>query len=179
MLRLLVMATLILSGCALQPRADSPVPLVTHVDLPRYMGDWYLIAHIPTSRDTEAHAAVENYQLNPDGSIATVYTNRLGGFDGTPKKMTPTMYVVPDTGNALWAVRFGWWWPFLYEYRIAHLEPDYSAVIVARSKLDFLWIFSRTPQMPEPQLGRYRTLIASWGYDASQLQLVPQATSDP
>lgn len=170
---LVFVMTLSLLGCALKPLADSPVPLAQNVDLSRYMGDWYLIAHIPTSRDTGAHGAVENYALNPDGSIATVYTNRLGGFDGTPKRMTPTMYVVPDTGNALWAVRFGWWWPFLYEYRIAHLEPDYSAVIVARSDLDYLWIFARQPRMADEQLSRYTELIGSWGYDVQRLERVP------
>ena len=169
---LLLLSMLLLTACAVRPVADSTVPLAPNVELPRYMGDWYLIAHIPTSRDTEAHNAVENYTLNADGSIATTYTNRLGGFDGKPKLMTPTMYVVP--GNALWAVRFGWYWPFLYEYRIAHLEPDYSVTIVARSKKDFLWLFSRKAQMSEQELARYTKLIGSWGYDTSKLMRVPQ-----
>ena len=175
MLRLLALTAIFLSGCAsFSPRDASPVPLAGPVDLPRFMGDWYVIAHIPTDYDRGSHAAVETYRLNDDGSIATVYRNRLGGFDGEPKTMTPTMHVLDDSGNALWGVRFFWWWPFLYEYRVAHLEPDYSAAIIARSDLDFLWIFSRTPTMSERQYQGYLQRIADWGYDVRQLEKVPQ-----
>ena len=170
-----LLAATLLAGCAtFSARDSSPVPLAPAVDLARFMGDWYVIAHIPTDRDRGSHNAIETYSRNADGSIATVYTNRLGGFDGTPKKMTPTMQVLPDSGNALWAVRFGWWWPFLYEYRIAHLEPDYSVAIIARSDLDYLWLFSRSPQMGEAELARHMKMMADWGYDVSRLERVPQ-----
>lgn len=172
--------TLLATGCAsISVQTPSSVPLVAQVDLPRFMGDWYLIAHIPTERDRAAHNAVENYQLNPDGSIATTYTNRLGGFDGKRKRMTPTAYVMPDSNNALWGMRFllpgtSLPWPPLYEYRVAHLEPDYSVMIVGRSKLDYLWLFARRPEMDEPTLEGYRRLIAEWGYDPALLLRVPQ-----
>lgn len=170
-----LLVLLYLTGCAsFSARDASPVPLAHDVDLQRFMGDWYVIAHIPTDRDRGSHNAVETYRMNEDGSIATVYTNRLGGFDGKPKKMTPTMHVLPDSGSALWAVRFGWWWPFLYEYRVAHLEADYSVAIIARSDLDYLWLFSRQPQMNETELVRYTQLMSSWGYDTRRLERVPQ-----
>ncbi len=150
------------------------MPLVQKVDVPRFMGDWYVIAHIPSDADREAHNAVENYRLNEDGSIATIYTNRLGGFDGKPKRLTPTLHPVEGSNNALWGVEFFWWWPFRYEYRIAHLEPDYSTVIVARSKLDYVWLMSRKPTLSTRQLERYTKLMAGWGYDTSKLVRVPQ-----
>lgn len=177
---LLGLAALFLSACAnLNPRAPSAAPLAGPVDLDRFAGDWYLIAHIPTERDREAHNAIEHYAPQPDGSVAMTYTNRLGGFDGTPKKMTPTGYPVAGSGNALWGIRFQLPgtpipWPFLYEYRISHLEPDYSVMIVARSKLDFLWLFAREPAMSDAELSRYRDLMAGWGYDTTKLARVPQ-----
>jgi apolipoprotein D and lipocalin family protein len=178
---LLPLAMLCLLGACthLEPHAPSPVPLAGPVDLQRFAGDWYLIAHIPTERDRTAHNAIEHYAPRADGSVAMTYSNRLGGFDGRPKKMTPTGYPVPDSGNALWGIRFQvpgtpLPWPFLYEYRIAHLEPDYSVMIVARSKLDYLWLFAREPQMDVAAFERYRRLIASWGYDDSRLLRVPQ-----
>lgn len=168
-------------GCTtFTPHSLSPVPLAEHVDLDRYAGDWYLIAHIPTSRDVGAHNAQEHYLPHPDGQrVGITYRNRLGGFDGPHKLMTPTAFVIGNSGNALWGVRFGWYWPFLYEYRIAHLEPDYSVAIVARSKLDFVWLFSRGPQMDEGQLARYTQLMQSWGYDVTRLLRVPQRWPNP
>jgi|GEM_PF-4092564 len=43
-LLLSTLACLWLAACANQP----PMETVEHVDLERYMGDWYVIAHIPT-----------------------------------------------------------------------------------------------------------------------------------
>jgi apolipoprotein D and lipocalin family protein len=31
------------------------------VDVPRFMGDWYVIAHIPSWPEREAYDAVESY----------------------------------------------------------------------------------------------------------------------
>lgn len=168
------------AGCATFSAATpSPVPLAANVDLDRYAGDWYLIAHIPTSRDVDAHNAHEHYQRQTDQRMGITYRNRLGGFDGRHKRMTPTASVLDNSNNALWGVRFGWYWPFIYEYRIAHLEPDYSAVIVARSKRDFVWLFSRKPQMEEAELARYTQLMQGWGYDTAKLQRVPQQWPNP
>jgi len=183
-------AAVLLGACAgVQPKPDSTVPLAKHVDLARYMGDWYVIAHIPTERDASSHNAMENYTLNPDGSIATTYRNRLGGFGGKKKLLTPTAFVVPETGNALWGMRFqipgtGIPWPAQFEYRIAHVDaPDgtapYRTTIIARSQKDFLWLFSRTPTMSDAELTRYTQLIASWGYDVSKLARVPQQWPNP
>ena len=72
------LTSLLLTACGGVPlRPDSTVPLARDVNLARFMGDWYVIAHIPTDRDATSHNAMENYTLNADGSIATTYRNRL------------------------------------------------------------------------------------------------------
>ena len=185
-----VVSTVLFSACGgVQLKPDSTVPLAKDVDLTRYMGDWYVIAHIPTDRDATSHNATENYKLNADGSIATTYRNRLDGFGGKKKLLTPTAFVVPKTGNALWGMRFQLPgtripWPLQYEYRVAHIDAPndsapYAQTIIARSQKDFLWLFSRTPTMSDADLARYTRLIASWGYDVSKLARVPQQWPNP
>lgn len=150
-----------------------PVPLAESVDLDRFMGDWYVIAHIPPDADRGAHNAVERYELR-DGRVETTYRRRLGGFDAPEKVEKPVGYIKPGTHNALWGMRFWWWFPVRLEYRVSHIEPDYSVTIIARSKRDYVWLMSRTPEMSEADYERYRGLIASWGYDTSKLERVPQ-----
>ncbi|HME70641.1 MAG TPA: lipocalin family protein [Myxococcota bacterium] len=41
------------------------------MDLRSFIGDWYVIAHIPAWLEKDAHKAVESYRLEADGSIAT------------------------------------------------------------------------------------------------------------
>ena len=55
-----------------------PIDTVQQVDLERFMGDWYVIASIPTFLERGAHNAVERYRLDDDGSIETVFRNLPG-----------------------------------------------------------------------------------------------------
>lgn len=158
------------------PRAmaePQPVPLAASVDLPRFMGDWYVIAHIPPAADRDAHNGVENYAL-VDGRIETTYRRRPGSFDAPEKIETPTGYVEEGSGNALWGMRFWWWFPIKLEYRISHIDPDYSVTIIGRSRRDYVWLMSRNPDMSDADYERYRSLIAGWGYDTAKLVRVPQ-----
>jgi apolipoprotein D and lipocalin family protein len=163
---------LLVTGCAVMASTRDPIPLVPKVELPRFMGDWYVIAYVPTFVDRGGYNQVESYRLADDGKIATTFTFRKDSFDGKEKRYTPTGYVREGSNNALWGMQFIW--PFKGEYRIAYLEPDYSVTIIARNKRDYVWLMSRKPQMSEDDYKRYRLLIAGMGYDLAKLERVPQ-----
>ncbi len=169
--RLVPLAALaLLAGCQSPPLA--PLRTVEHVDIPRFMGDWYVIANIPTFIEQGAHNAVESYRLDADGSIATTFTYRDGGFDGPAKRMTPRGYVLDPRSNAVWGMQFIW--PIKGDYRIIHLAPDYSQTVIGREKRDYLWIMARTPQIPEADYQKLLALVAEQGYDPAKVERVPQ-----
>ena len=145
---------------------------VTHVDLPRFMGDWYVIANIPTFVERGAHNAVESYALDPDGSVATTFRFRKDGFEGPEKVYRPRGYVIPGTGNARWGMQFIW--PFKGDFRIVWLEPDYSSVVVARAKRDYVWIMAREPRLAEDKYREILAFLERIGYDPARVQRVPQ-----
>jgi apolipoprotein D and lipocalin family protein len=159
-----------LSGCA--GTSLPPIEPVDHVDLERFMGDWYVIAAIPTSIEKESYNAVETYQLTDDGEIATTFTFNKGGFDGEKKEYTPTGFVRDTESNAIWGMQFIW--PIKADYRIAYLDADYSVTVIARNKRDYVWIMAREPQIPEADYQRLVELIAGFGYDTSLIRKVPQ-----
>lgn len=167
-------ATLGLLGCAATPPT---IPPVANVDLQRFMGDWYVIAHIPSSKEQHAFDAVESYRLDADGRIRTTFTFRDGGFDGPQKTMTPVGRVVPGTHNAVWGMQFIW--PIQAEYVIVDLAPDYSHAIVGRSKRDYVWLMARTPQMSKDALDAAIARIGALGYDTDKLRRVPQSPRTP
>ena len=82
-----------LFGCS----AKEPLRPVDSVDLERFMGDWYVIANIPTALERDAHNAVESYQLNSDGTIGTTFTFRDGSFDGEKKQYHPRAWVSAES----------------------------------------------------------------------------------
>ena len=146
---------------------------VDQVDISKFMGDWYVIAAIPTLIEKQSYNAIERYELNQDGTIATTFTFNKGALDGEFKTYQPRGFVVEDSGNALWGMQFIW--PIKAEYRIAYLNADYTQTIIARNARDYVWIMARTPTISEDDYQALTALIASFGYDLSKLRKVPHS----
>ena len=165
-------AALVLSACQSNQTTLAPLATVAQVDLKRFMGDWYVIANIPTFMEKGAHNAVESYRLDTDGTIAVTFTFRDGAFDGTPKQYSPRGFVRSDPSNASWDMQFIW--PIKADYRITYLSQDYSRTIISREKRDYVWIMARTPAIPEADYQRLLKIVGEQGYDLSRVQKVPQ-----
>jgi apolipoprotein D and lipocalin family protein len=162
----IILATV--TGC----QTPQPITTVSAVDLERFMGEWYVIASIPTFFEKEAFNALEHYQLDPDGTVATRFTFNKGSFDGPRKEYNSRGFVREGSGNAVWGMQFVW--PFKAEYRIIYLSEDYSQTVIGRTKRDYVWVMARTPSIPQSDYARILEFIARVGYDVGQLRSVPQ-----
>ncbi len=158
-----------LTACATPAPTIAPLPAV---DIARFMGDWYVIANIPTFPEKNAFNAVESYALRPDGRIQTDFRYRDGSFDAPVKTLHPVATVRPGTGNAVWGMQFIW--PIQAEYLIADVSPDYQSTIVARSKRDHVWLMARTPELAPEAYAQALRKIEALGYDLAKLRRVPQ-----
>jgi apolipoprotein D and lipocalin family protein len=136
------------------------------------MGDWYVVANIPTLVETGAHNAVESYALNPDGTIATTFTFNKDAFDGPKKVYHPKGFVLDEQTNARWGMRFIW--PIKADYRVIYLDEDYQTTVIGRAKRDYVWVMSRTPEFSDAEFDEMKAFIDGVGYDATKLQRVPQ-----
>jgi apolipoprotein D and lipocalin family protein len=150
----------------------APLKTVDYVDLPRFMGDWYVIANIPTSLEKGAHNAIESYRLDPDGTIATTFTFHADGFDGELKRYNPRGFIRDSRSNAEWGMRFVW--PIKADYRIVYLDEDYSVTIIGRNKRDYVWLMARQPVLQDARYEELLDLIAAMGYDRDEVRRVPQ-----
>ena len=145
---------------------------VDEVDLDRFMGPWYVIANIPTFLEKEAYNPVETYRLNDDGTIATNFSFRKGGFDGKAKEYNPKGFVLDTDSNALWGMRFVW--PIKADYRIVYLNDDYTQTVVGRQARDYVWIMARTPTISDQDYDQLVDFVESLGYDITKLHRAPQ-----
>lgn len=164
----LILGAMLMFGCSSQPTMKT----VDYVDIPRFMGDWYVIASIPTFIEKGAHNAVETYKLDDDGSIATTFTFRKDSFDGEKKVMNPRGFIRDTRTNALWGMQFIW--PIKGDYRVVYLDDSYQVTVIGRQARDYVWLMSRNPMMSDDEYDRMKQFIASLGYDVSKLQKVPQ-----
>ncbi len=161
---------LLLGACSVMP--PEQFPRMDSVNVDRYMGGWFVIAHIPPGVVSDSYNNIERYQRGEGNRINTVYTYRDGGFDGEAKRMEPTGFVLDEGDGAVWAMQFIW--PIKMEYTIAYVDAAYETTIVARSKRDWVWIMARRPQIDEATYQGLVQRVEALGYNISQLRKVPQ-----
>ncbi len=157
-----------LAACTSPP----PIGTAKAVDLERFMGDWYVIANIPTFIETNAYNAMESYRLAEDGTVATTFSFREGGFEGERKTYHPTGYIIDRQSNAVWGMQFIW--PIKSDYRIISVNDAYDQTIIGRIQRDYVWLMARTPQISEGDYQRFLQVITEEGYDVSKVRKVPQ-----
>ncbi|NBY20651.1 hypothetical protein EBQ74_10530 [bacterium] len=169
---ILVSLGMLISMMATPIKADKPLETVAHVDLDRYLGEWYEIARFDAPFQQGCVASRANYSLNPDGTLKVVNECRSETFDGKLRIAKGKAWVIDKVSNAKLKVQF--FWPFKGDYWIIDLGKDYEFSVVSEPKRKFLWILSRTPHM---QLKTYDEILEKLkflGFDIAQLLKTPQ-----
>jgi len=172
----LVLATsLVLTGCATQPdyrteKADPPT--VASVDLERYAGLWYEIARYPNSFQKDCEGVTAEYTSRPDGKITVLNTCRIGN----ERSSQGVARIVEGANGAKLKVKFApEWVPFASgDYWILDLANDYSHALVGDPSGKYLWILSRTPQMPDATYAAITARAEQLGYQAAPLKRTRQ-----
>ena len=152
-------------------QSAKPLKTVDYVDIERFMGDWYVIANIPTFLEKNAYNPIESYRLDDDGSIATTFSFNAGSLNGEKKVYKPRGFVVNTVTNAEWGMQFIW--PIKADYRIVYLDEDYQHTVIGRNNLDYVWIMARQAKISAKMMDELTQLVSSLGYDSSLLEHAP------
>jgi apolipoprotein D and lipocalin family protein len=165
-----------MSGCSNDPPNPNPRandPLVTvPVDLPRYMGRWYIIANIPYFAERGMVASRAEWKLRDDGKIEDSYYARKKSFDAPEKHYQFLDTPVPGKDGGEWSVQL--FWPVHVTQLTLYVDPDYRYTILGYPGKNLGWIFAREPDISDDM---YRSLLAkldALGYDTSRFRRVPQ-----
>lgn len=154
-----------------QPRLEP----VEHVDLPRYMGSWRLIAICDNEVESHLTDAVESYAHRGDGRIDVHFRHRPDRLDAPVKDFRFTAHVIAGSGNARWRAQL---LPLLsVTYVIIALDEKYRWTAVAHPSRKFGWILARDTSIPD---GVWKDLLAVFkeqGYDPALFRKVPQPAS--
>ena len=152
-------------------QSSKPLKTVDYVDIERFMGDWYVIANIPTFLEKNAYNPIESYRLDDDGSIATTFTFNAGSFEGEKKVYNPRGFIANTETNAEWGMQFIW--PIKADYRIVYLDENYQHTVIGRNNLDYVWIMARQPKISAKMMNKLTQFVSSLGYDSSLLEIAP------
>ena len=165
----IILTAILLIGTGCQTM--KPIHTVDKVDLNRFMGDWYVIASIPTFIEKDAYNAMESYKLNDDGTVATTFRFNKGSLDGPVKEYNPRGFIRDETSNAVWDMQFIW--PFKAEYRIIYLSEDYSQTVIGRTKRDYVWIMARKNSIPNIDYEKLLKFLVEQDYNINDIRKVP------
>jgi apolipoprotein D and lipocalin family protein len=169
----ITMLTLLsLSGCA-TTASKHPLKTVDHVDLGRFMGDWYVIGTIPWFVEKNNVGTMDIYRMRPDGRIDITYAFHKKELSAPRKEMHAVGTILDRQSNARWGVQF--LWPFQAPYLVIDLAQDYSTTIIGYPSRDLIWIMARTPTLSEVTYQSLLEKAADQGYDIRRIVKVPQA----
>ena len=165
----LLLLTTLLAGCTGIPDGVTPV---RDFDLERYLGTWYEIARLDHRFERGLTEVSAEYSWRADGGVMVV--NR--GFDadsGDWKESIGRAYLLeaPDTGR----LKVSFFGPFYGAYNIIALDrQDYQFAMVAGPDTSYLWILSRTPQLPQATVEQLVAQAQQLGFPVEELIFVDQ-----
>ncbi len=166
----------ILLALSLQAMASTELQSVSHVDLEQYVGKWYEISRYANNFQKECAGTTAEYTNN--GSYIEVKNSCQRKSDGTVKVANGYARVADKTTNSKLKVsfvpffgRYGW---FAGNYWIIELGENYEYAVIGEPKRKFLWILSRTKELPESLYNDIlERLEAKHHYDTSKLIKTP------
>jgi len=138
--------------------------VVPHVELEKYLGKWYEIAHLPFRFEDGCTDITATYSLSKDGNVS-VLNECLK--DGKLKQAKGKAKVVDKNTGAKLKVTF--FWPFSADYWIISLGENYDYAVVGSPSRKYLWILSRTPQMDDKLFSQLVESAKSKGFNVENL----------
>ena len=164
---MLLITTLLLTGCLGMPKAVTPV---THFELDRYLGKWYEIARLDHSFERGLDNVTAAYSMREDGGVKVI--NR--GYSATEKAWNSAegrAYFVESNDTGYLKVSF--FGPFYGSYVVFYLDKEqYQYAAVSGPDNSYLWLLSRTPELPDNIIAKFKTMAKARGFDLSELIIV-------
>lgn len=153
-------------------RKAPPLVSTAQVDLPKFMGRWWVIANIPYFAENGKVATADVYALKANGRIDNVFAYRKA-FDQPEQQMQAEARVYPGTNNTHWQVRF-WGGLIRAQLLILEVSPDYRWAIIGNPDRSLAWVFARDPVMDDAELKLLTEKFRAYGYNPADLKRVPQ-----
>jgi apolipoprotein D and lipocalin family protein len=152
----------------------APLQTVPSVDVPRYMGTWHEIAKYPNWFQKKCASSTQaTYTLQTNGQVQVL--NRCKTDKGEWSEALGAARQIGGPNSPQLKVRFAPEWlsfiPLVWgDYWIIDLDPDYQWVVVSEPKREYLWILSRTPQMPAAVYQDLLGKLHDRGFDLKRIE---------
>ncbi|MCU0352571.1 MAG: lipocalin family protein [Cytophagales bacterium] len=148
-------------------KKHADLPVAPHVDLDRYLGEWYEIARMPVRYEKGCYSTKAIYAKRPDGRIDVLNVCNKDSATGELESVKGTARVADKMTNAKLKVTF--FWPFSGDYWILEVGDNYEYALVGTPDRKSLWILSRTPALDKGRVNKLLRRAGELGFDVSRL----------
>ena len=163
----LLISSLLLAGCLGMPETLTPVK---NFELNRYLGKWYEIARLDHSFERGLENISAEYSLREDGGVAV--KNRGYSIENNEWEVAEgKAYFVKNKNEGYLKVSF--FGPFYGSYVIFELDHErYEYAFISGPDTSYLWLLSRTPELPQAIIGKFKKMSKERGFDTRKLIFV-------
>ena len=171
------MYLLLLSLLAACTGTPDNVKVVQNFDIDQYLGKWYEVVRLDQSFERDLEQVTATYSKRDDGGLKII--NR--GYNPLKKEWQEAegkayfddKATAGKQANGKLKVSF--FGPFYGAYNIIELDkPYYNYAMVCGPNKSYLWILSRTPQLPYPIKQHLISQAKELGFNTDKLIYVKQ-----
>lgn len=143
---------------------------MSNISLSEYAGIWYQIAAFPNEFTFDkAFNTTATYTVTPDG-IHVLNTHYLLASDGSLLRVDAEGTAISKShDNRRLAVRFDEAMPYITNYIIEAIDPQYTFSVVTNPQRDHLYILSRYSVITMKDYTHLTNNLALSGFDVSKL----------
>ncbi len=158
--------------------AAAPLPTVSAIEVPRYLGSWYEIAKFPNWFQKKCVSNTRaQYSVRSEGSLQVI--NRCKLASGEIDEAIGAARQIGNANSPKLQVRFAPQWlsmiPAVWgDYWVIDLDDNYQWAAVSEPGREYLWILSRTPRMDPQTYANLLVRLTGLGLDVQKLELTPQ-----
>lgn len=164
---------ILLASCGTSKPPVDPPATAAQVEVSRYTGRWHEVARLPAPFQKANESAIAEYGLNASGTLSV--RNIAVRPDGSERDIKGSATILNPPANTKLDVRFETWFArFIPDaeqgnYWILHVDSRYQEAIVGTPNWKYLWVLTRSPNIPEERRQALVKIAKDRGYDVSKL----------
>src|SRR5690606_20934781 len=148
----------LLNSCASIP---GNAEAVKNFDIDRYLGTWYEIARFDFRFERNLDNVSAQYSLNQKDNVIVLNS----GYDYVEEEWKKAEGLAKFRGNKdVAALKVSFFGPIYSGYNVVALDENYQYALVAGKNLKYLWILSRTKDIPQEVKTDYLEIAERIGY---------------
>lgn len=132
----------------------------------KYLGTWYEIARFDYKFEKNMDNVTATYSKNPNGTIKV--DNK--GYNYVKKEWKESIGEARFVGKKDEArLKVSFFKPFWAGYNVVDIDDNYQYALIMGNNLEYLWILSRTKEIPESIRQRFLEKAKNIGYNTDKL----------